>query len=480
MNHDTEERSMELTVPEEILTETEEVSVTEISSASMEFETETVEMQETETEIEPESVSSAEPSAESDPVPESGLESLSSSDEETVSLTETEPSAVAPVSPAPETTDTEDHWDFPMASLTMAEGTVANADNLYKIVNGYNGALIPLAGLAYNSVTIVKGPSAPSTGYAFFASAPKAGVSPTYATGYKRVIWTDAASVTAVIPENAAYLYVYHHSKSVYHIPESIRFFNDPSVHHGKAANQFTLATWNIGHFSGGSRPNSTITDAVFAEKSAVYRDFIYNAVRADVFCLNEYSSLFTPTRPARTSLFDAYPTAYEGGQYHYSCNALFSKVATQNIVQHRFECNEHATITHTNLISASDYYYITANLNIAGKNVKLVSTHLGFDKNLNPDTLNLAQIQELIELFRNEERVIILGDSNSRDFSFFSKYTEAGFALANYDGTLSTIQGWNVALDNIIYKGVGVSNFTLLGTDLSDHYAISCLVTVY
>ena len=41
--------------------------------------------------------------------------------------------------------------------------TVANADNLYKIVNGYNGALIPLAGLAYNSVTIVKGPSAPST-----------------------------------------------------------------------------------------------------------------------------------------------------------------------------------------------------------------------------------------------------------------------------------------------------------------------------
>ena len=85
-----------------------------------------------------------------------------------------------------------------------------------------------------------------------------------------------------------------------------------------------------------------------------------------------------------------------------------------------------------------------------------------------------------LAEKFKNEERVIILGDFNCKDFSFFSKFTDAGFGLANNDATLPTLKGWNVALDNIIYKGVGVSGFSLLGTDLSDHYTISCLVTVY
>ena len=471
---------MDLTATEESMSKPGEETPAEESSDPIMTESEPEKETEPVSDAESETETGRETSPSRESAPDVVSEAPVSSEEESAASVETEPAADTSSIPEPETEAEADHWDFPMESLKMAEGTVANADNLYKIVNGYNGALIPLSGLAYNSVTIRKGQTAPSTGYAFFASAPKAGVSPTYAAGYTRVIWTQEASVTAVIPENAAYLYVYHHSKSVSHVPESIRFFNDPSAKRGKAGNQFTLATWNIGHFSGGVRPNSTVTDAQYPERSAAYRDYVYNAVRADVFNLNEYSPMFTPSRPARSSLFNAYPIAFEGGQYHYSCNALFSKIPMQNMVQHAFDCNANAAITHTNLIAASDYYYVTANLTVSGKNVKLVSTHLGFDKNLNPDTLNLAQIEELIAKFKDEERVIILGDFNSRDFSFFSKFTEAGFALANYDGTLPTIHGWNVAFDNVVYKGVGVSDFTLLGTDLSDHYAISCLVTVY
>lgn len=113
---------------------------------------------------------------------------------------------------------------------------------------------------------------------------------------------------------------------------------------------------------------------------------------------------------------------------------------------------------------------------------VKLVVCHLAFDNNLNPDTINTNQMLELIVRFKNTEKIIMVADWNCRDFSYFDLFTNNGYKLANYDSYINTF--WvpydtNCSLDNIIYKGVDVKGFKVHTSTLSDHYAVSCQVSL-
>ena len=59
---------------------------------------------------------------------------------------------------------------------------------------------------------------------------------------------------------------------------------------------------------------------------------------------------------------------------------------------------------------------------------------------------------------------------------------SDAGYSMANTDPKLWTKTGGaidNHSLDNIAYKGVTISNFTCEITNLSDHYALTCTVSV-
>ena len=374
-------------------------------------------------------------------------------------------------------------WNYPMSAVTADPGTIVTNQssasyNKYITATGYQGAMISLENYDFDRVTIIKRAGAAGSSYAFFAIKPVLNAIPTYATGYTAVVTDTRYEFTVKIPENARYLYIYHHSNNTMFLPEAIRFFHSHEEPEADE-NSFTLATWNIGHFSGGANKNSSIKESEYAEKKAQFRDFIYQGAAADVFALNEYSAKFTtsPARYARNELFQDYTTRYEGKQSNYSCNAVYSDLDIRNITTHDYVCNQSATITHTTAIKASDYYYITADISIGGKMVKLVSTHLAFDTNKNPDTINQDQIRELIDLFRNEERVILLGDWNVRAFSYFNLFTAAGFSLANTNEKVYTYSA--SSLDNIVYKGVEISDFTLLGTNLSDHNAIKCRVTV-
>lgn len=373
--------------------------------------------------------------------------------------------------------DEPEGYSYPISFIVKDAGTIADATNKYVIAPGWHGALIDLEDLPYQGVTITKRKSAEMFGYAFLARELQVGYSPTYAKGYTRVIYSDEESVTVDVPDNARYLYVYHNSQEDNYLPEKIWFFEKETPTQSK--NCIRLATWNIGHFSMGVKPNSTIKDANFSASLEKYTDFVQNGLAADVIALMEYSALFTPSNKAAESLFSDYGYGLEGQQRNYSCNALLAKVPITNVKMHEFECNKTASITHTNLITAQDYYYMTADLKIGGKTVKLVTAHLGFDKNKTPDTVNLNQIKELIATFKDEPRVIFMGDWNVREFSYFDLFTDAGFSLANEDSTLYTIYNGNLSLDNIIYKGVKISEFTLCGSELSDHYALSCTVTL-
>lgn len=246
-----------------------------------------------------------------------------------------------------------------------------------------------------------------------------------------------------------------------------------------------TLAVWNIGHFSGGFSQNSTITVDDYDGKLQAFRDYVYNDINADIIGLAEYSKDFgvsaTGVNTANDVLFNDYEYQYVGNQYNYSCNALYSKKQFAFQKENAFDCNKNATITHTNLIKASDYYYVTADFYLNDELVKLVVCHLAFDNNLNPDTINKNQMAELIDKFKDDDKVVMVADWNCRDFDYFNLFTENGYKLANNDNSVATYRfSWdNRSLDNIIYKGIAVGNFKVHVTELSDHYAVSCQVSL-
>lgn len=247
------------------------------------------------------------------------------------------------------------------------------------------------------------------------------------------------------------------------------------------------IAVWNIGHFSSGNSVKSAVPEEKLSEATAAFHSYI-DKIGADVFGVCEYSYMFCNSDKllnlgpvyAKDTLFDGYTFGYEGPQHRYSGNALFAKCEVEGLRKKLFACNAGAVISHTDLIKAEDYYYVRATVKIDGKPVTLILTHLAFDMNLDPDTLNEAQIAELVEALKKEERVIIIGDFNCRRFDSFRIFEAAGYTLAN-DGSVDTcpIASQNHALDNIIVKGLKVENFKAYPTTLSDHYAVSADISL-
>ena len=250
----------------------------------------------------------------------------------------------------------------------------------------------------------------------------------------------------------------------------------------------FTIATWNIGHFSNGKNMNTAISDGSYAAASYKYKTYINDVLGADIICLNEYSAKFTPSNNA-SNLFDAYTeVAFEGVQRNYSCNALYSKLPLSNVTVHEFACNVGVDIQYTDAVEATDYYYITGELMIGGETVTIVAAHLAFDDHLYDvppyvDTVCQDEIRELIEVFRNVDRVLILGDYNAYDYSYFDLFADAGYTLGNRNeiptctGSATKDLQWSV--DNMVAKGLEIRDFRGEPTTLSDHIAVIATITL-
>lgn len=253
--------------------------------------------------------------------------------------------------------------------------------------------------------------------------------------------------------------------------------------------NSFTIATWNIGHFSNGKSKNTAIADDQYAAESVKYKTYVNDVLGADVICLTEYSARFTPSHDT-AELFDAYDevASFEGEQRNYSCNALWSKLPLSNVTVHEFECNVGVDIQYTNAVEATDYYYITGELEIGGETVTIVAVHLAFDDylyNVPPyiDTVCQNEMRELIETFADVEHVLILGDWNAYSYDYFDLFAEAGYTLGNRNeiptctGSSTGDLQWSV--DNIVAKGLTIRDFRGEPTTLSDHVAVIATISL-
>ena len=240
-----------------------------------------------------------------------------------------------------------------------------------------------------------------------------------------------------------------------------------------KQKRNFVIATWNLGHFSEGSKPYSTIKGSIISSKIKEFNRVINDSIQADVICLNEYSQMFGEDEKGkqfftRDLALEHYSIKKEGPLMGYSCNSIFGKQRIKNVKVHMFKCVEPFL---AEVPRSRNYYFLTADLYLKGQKILLVCAHT-ISSN---EALCYAMNVEIINFCHKYDRVVMCGDWNSLDYSVFK---QAGYSLGN-SGSIKTYPGKSYPLDNIIVKGVKIIETKSFKSNLSDHYPLVSIITL-
>ena len=250
-----------------------------------------------------------------------------------------------------------------------------------------------------------------------------------------------------------------------------------PCFSDAQKSNDFVLCTWNIGHFSNGSKPYSLISND-YGQQLESYRSLIYDEICPDVIAINEYNIVFcgedNEDNPYMTSslLFDGFKKNTIGPKCWGICNAVFSNHKMRKSRPIYFESQKKTA--GDDVVKSRENYFLESDLYVQGKKVKLVCLHLLFSNKLG-EVFQQNQIEELVNRYKNTNRVIVCGDWNTE---IYSSLKNAGYTLAN-DGSLKTFPSKSEALDNIAVKGLEISDMRMIKTDLSDHYPLVCRISL-
>ncbi len=241
---------------------------------------------------------------------------------------------------------------------------------------------------------------------------------------------------------------------------------------------------WNVGHFGDGTCSVASIPESKGKEAAAKYVNFLAS-VDADVIGITEYSENFTTNGSMKSSaaLFKGYEKSV-GPAKGDVCNAIFFRPAKATKIDERNVFFER---------HFEDTYYRAVKLSVSGVPVWFVQTHLDSNTYLSGHGKDReAQMNKIIEDFRDEPNVVIAGDfrvgvrvPGKKCFPAPEEYKvfeDAGYELANLFGTGTyPIESPLQPLDNIMLKGVGISEVRFIEADrLSDHLAISCKLSIY
>ena len=242
----------------------------------------------------------------------------------------------------------------------------------------------------------------------------------------------------------------------------------------------FAVVTWNVGHHAMGIGRRPTIPPGKDDEYLKGYRDFIGDA---RVVGLCEYSVEFSTNQPLKTvdALFSGYDVKLEGTVRFPQCNSIFARKCRV------IESKERAYPKHKRA-----KYYKFARLDIDGRDVCVIETHLDFDTGPD-DPLREAradQMRTLIADMAKERYVIICGDFNisrhpedtANHAVEYDVFAKAGYTLANR-GQLMTWPSYKnpnpkqlQPIDNIMVKGFEMRNVQVKSSEkLSDHKVLSC-----
>lgn len=235
---------------------------------------------------------------------------------------------------------------------------------------------------------------------------------------------------------------------------------------------EFVLCTWNLGHFSKGQKPYTVINGISFNSTLQEFLSVLNDSIQADVICFNEYNKTFGvdefgQKKMTKDLALSKYRYVEVGPLMGFSCNAIFSSFVIRNVKLRKFEISE--TVA-SMMPRAQNYYYLECDLYYNREKIKLICAHT----TSSASAICQSQISELMNRYRNDDRVVMCGDWNTQDYSLFRN---SGYSIGN-NGSYKTYPSKNYALDNIAVKGLVISDTKQIKTSISDHNPLLCRIT--
>lgn len=245
-----------------------------------------------------------------------------------------------------------------------------------------------------------------------------------------------------------------------------------PCLMEAQGNKDFTICTWNLGHFSKGQKPNTVINAISFSSTLQEFLSVLNDSIRADVICFNEYNKTFGvdefgQKRMTKDLALSKFGYLEIGPLLGFSCNAIFSKFVIRNVNLRRFEISETVAAM---MPRAQNYYYLECDLYFNKERIKLICAHT----TSSASAVCQSQISEILNRYKNNDKVIMCGDWNTQDYSLFKN---SGYILGN-NGSHKTYPNKGYALDNIAVKGLRIADTRLIKTVISDHYPLVCRIS--
>lgn len=235
----------------------------------------------------------------------------------------------------------------------------------------------------------------------------------------------------------------------------------------GSANIKLKIMSFNLGNYNYGLPTHGDWTGDELQEKISLWKNTLAK-YKPDIIIAQELSTYFDAgeTVNAIDTIFRPLLPNY----YFRNWTGLISKIPYKTTWQ------EDATVT----VSGETYSrnFAAGIIEINGVDIVICSVHLIAGYEAIHTTVREAMRDKIITAFANYTHVILGGDFNESNDSFFTPFESAGYSLGNhgYFGTIETLSGGSFAsesVDNIIVKGFTFYDAISSVNDrcTSDHY---------
>lgn len=301
------------------------------------------------------------------------------------------------------------------------------------------------------------------------------------------------------IPEDARFIVILDKVDGHKNTPDSVILYKADALYNKewsgtKSSSQLNNTVysqrflhWNIGHFSNGQTPYSSITDSIYNVRYDGFVHFIDTYCKDFCFLLNEYDETFATVKgnPVRTAdvLFGGrkpYKEFPRNGSSGYNKLAAFWGDGFEEYKYGIFESlkgvkNRNGTLQY-------GIGYVISKYSIGGKPLYVMSFHV-------PNKIKRSEFEslckEIVEICTEFDNCVLVGDFNRVLKEDFSVLTKAGFIVLNDNSV--TYPEKDYILDWVLYKcnDMKLSDFRVyreavdgMGNLLSDHLPLSFAIT--
>lgn len=231
------------------------------------------------------------------------------------------------------------------------------------------------------------------------------------------------------------------------------------------------VCSFNVGIWTDGKSSHARVDDENVETEAIKLRRFLGNE-NFDFLLCEEATHEFD-----KSYKINAYDYCFKNNLPYGWCTSdrSVSVQARQFLLTGKYKLNN---VTYHDYVNASTRGYVTFTSTIMGREITFINCHLSSGYSAD-DEMRSKERAELIQVLKNCEYGVLMGDFNARSIDDFNDFSEFNVANHGYYGDFKTWPaaneidlGWpNGCIDNIITtKSIKITNVLMGEIAMSDH----------